>query len=127
MISLEDMMKMSNDELMALVKEMEGEQEEYYCSASSKDRLAAATLEDFAEWLEDEEIPNGYVIVSDGITHYFMTAGDFQEDSAVHDEPLMQIEYFENGIPGWLKPYPGIRIYLAEWDGQWQFTKVSGI
>lgn len=62
---------------------------------------------------------------------YLMNKFDFRDSSRLiqHDENYMEIGHFENGIPEWLDPVPGTRIYMAEWtdDNHWELTKVSGI
>ena len=111
----------------------------YFCTNRTLDLMqlfAPKSLDEEINVLYDEEdselIPFGYKVIRNELddTRYIVSLADFLPDSPLQDvveDQLMTIEYFENGIPGWLKPLPGLRIYLAEWNGQWQFTKVSGI
>lgn len=113
---------------------------DYYCTKTTLDlikQFTPETLEDEIKVLYDEEdselIPLGYKVIRSEMndTRYIVSLKDFLADSLLQEVPedqLLTIEHFENGLPNWLAPIPGLRIYLADWDGQeWQFTKVSGI
>ena len=102
-----------------------------YCSEMSKHLLEKMTPEDIADYIDTEDAPKNHIIITDNFSaDYFLNKYDFKDSSRLlqYNESFMAIEYFENGIPEWLDPVPGMRIYLAEWNGSnWEFTKVSGI
>ena len=93
--------------------------------------LKKLTPEDISDYIESYDAPKNHIIITDHFSaDYLMNKFDFKDTSRLlkYDEPFMAVEYFENGIPEWLDPVPGTRIYLAEWNGTgWDLTKVSGI
>lgn len=103
---------------------------DYFCSENALECMKTLTPDDFQEFIDTEETPDGHVVVTDDWTAtYLLNRTDIKPDSTRFDEePVAVIEYFENGIPEWLDPIPGTRFYLAEWTGsEWKFTKASGI
>lgn len=112
---------------------------DYYCTNRTQQLLNKFTpqsLEEEIQALYNEEdselIPLGYKVIRSEMndTYYIVSLSDFRESSFVHnvkEDQLVTIEHFENGLPEWFEMIPGTAIYLAEWNGQWCFTKVSGI
>ena len=104
---------------------------DYFCTEKAlaeMDKLSPSDLDGYAE---DYDSPSGCIIVTDGFDSiYLSTKEDYLPSSRLilYDENYMSIEYFENGIPTWLDPVPGLRIYEADWNGgRWEFTKVNGL
>lgn len=103
---------------------------DFFCTDAAMDKMRTMTPNDFTEYLEDMDAPKGYIMISDWETVYLCVKSDFQADSPYIDEDdnLFLLEYFENGIPDWVGPKPGLRTYYADWTGSdWTFTKASGI
>lgn len=104
---------------------------DYYCTEHAQNFMSDLSPEDISECIEYYESPTGCILITDNYDNtYLTTPSDFQADSRLiqYNESFMSVEYFENGIPTWLNPLPGLRIYLAEWAGSsWKFTKVQGI
>lgn len=113
---------------------------DYYCTNRTQQLLNKFTpqsLEEEIQVLYNEEdsdlIPFGYKVIRNELddTRYIISLEDFRSDSPlqeVAEDQLETVEYFEHGIPSWLKPLPAFAVYLAEWNGQeWQLTKVSGL
>lgn len=103
---------------------------DYFCSESALALMKKITPADIDECIDTEAAPSGHVLITDNFTAtYLMNRTDFKPTSRLlkYDD-VLAIEYFENGIPEWLDPIPGVRIYLAEWTGsEWNFTNVQGI
>lgn len=104
---------------------------DYFCSEKALPCMKTLTPEDIADILNDDDVPSGHIFITDGFSgSYLVSQSDMLPTSRliVNDTPYMVIEYFENGIPTWLDPVPGTRIYEAVWAGsEWEFTKVAGI
>lgn len=103
---------------------------DYFCSEKAIPCMQRLTPEDLADIFSDDDVPSGHIFITDGFCDYLVTKSDMLPNSRLItlDTPYMVIEYFENGIPSWLDPVPGTRIYEAEWTmDRWEFTKVSGI
>lgn len=104
---------------------------EYFCSKNALEFMRTVTPADLADYLDSYDAPSGHVIITnEADTTYILKKDDLNPNSRIikYEDYYMSVEYFENGIPSWLLPIPGIRIYLAEWTGSsWEFTKVSGI
>lgn len=102
---------------------------DYFCTEASKEKMCDLSPEDIAELIATWDAPEGYAIIHNYSTAYLAAMQDFQSDSRiVKYDTCLAIEYFENGIPEWLYPLPGLRTYYADWTGtHWEFTKASGI
>lgn len=104
---------------------------DFFCSEKALPCMKALSQEDISEIIATEETPSGHIFITDGFSgSYLVTQSDMLPTSRliVNDDEYTVIEYFENGIPSWLEPVPGTRIYEAEWTGsEWKFTKVAGI
>lgn len=104
---------------------------DYFCSEKALPCMKTLTPEDITKFTYTEEIPSGHIFITDGFAESYLVAqSDMLPTSRliVNEYEYYVIEYFENGIPSWLDPVPGTRIYEAEWKGsEWEFTKVAGI
>ena len=102
---------------------------DYFCTERSMEKMRTLSPDDIEEYIFTESSPEGFAIIHTCSTIYLAAVEDFQADSRiVQYDPYMPIEYFENGIPEWLNPLPGLRTYYADWTGStWEFTKASGI
>ena len=104
---------------------------DYFCSENALPCMRNLTPDDLDEMIFSEYVPDGHIFITDNFSgSYLLTKSDMLPTSRmiVYNNPHIIIEYFENGIPTWLDPVPGLRIYEADWTGdRWEFTKVSGI
>jgi len=103
-----------------------------FCSQMALECLKLMTVYDIADCLKAYDAPENHIIVTDYFSAvYLMNKFDFRDYSRLlkNNKNFTTVEHFENGIPEWLDPVPGTRIYLAEWtdDNHWELTKVSGI
>lgn len=98
---------------------------DYYCSESAKNEMERLTPEDIDTIIEEFDAPDGHAVISSYNTVYFMSLDDFQPDSrVVLYDPVFEIEYFENGVPEWLKPKHGIAYYYCTWTrNRWNFEE----
>jgi hypothetical protein len=101
----------------------------YYCTAAAVPIMNALTPEDIEDLLNDYGYPDGGILITDGYESTCIASQtDFKPTSRLieFEDFYTSIEYFENGIPEWLEPKPGIVIFSALWTGkQWEYTKME--
>lgn len=101
----------------------------YYCTTQAITIMDKLTPEDIAEFLDEYSYPDGGVLITDSYeTTCIAAEKDFKPTSRLikYEDKYMSIEYFENGIPEWLDPIPGITINIADWEtDHWEYTRTE--
>lgn len=102
---------------------------DYYCTAAAVSIMNKLTPDDINDLLDEYGYPDGGILITDGYeSTYIANESDFKPESRLikYGDHYTSIEYFENGIPKWLDPLPGITVYAAEWEGsEWKYTKME--
>lgn len=94
---------------------------DYYCTELSKSEMEKLSPDEIAERISDGIAPSGCAIITNNYdTVYVMSLEDFHSDSrVVLYDPVFELEYFENGIPDWLRPKRGILYYHCSYSDGW--------
>lgn len=102
---------------------------DYYCTAAAIPIMDKLTPDAISELLDEYGYPEGGILITDGWkSAYVANTTDFKPTSRLiqYEDYYTSIEYFENGIPEWLEPVPGITIYAADWEGDhWDYSKME--
>lgn len=97
---------------------------DYYCTEKARSLMETLSPEEISERIAEYNAPDGHVIITNNMgTIYVMAADDFQPDSRVFYDPVFELEYFENGIPDWLKPKSGLTYYYCSFADGWTFEE----
>lgn len=101
---------------------------DYFCTKAALDYVSRITPESLEYGIRAGDPPFGYILITNKETTYIAKRSDFKTPGTIDNyDDYIAVEYFDNGIPEWLDPLPGISVYLAEYSDGWKFTKVSGI